>query len=422
MEGVHILVQKPVRGIVEIQVRGRIDSSGSGRLKAALEEEIRAGSYQIDLNLSDVSFLSSAGIRVLLMFHKQLRELGGELNLRVPSENVSKVLDLAGLSQFLIAERADGKVETDTLAESLALEEAPGIKGPLLAPVSLNPEGGYRCMLYGEPRKLTLSEFGDQDVHNLPFSTNTLGLGLGAFGGDFRDCQERFGEFLAVGGTAVYLPTDRGGKPDYSVLTGQLIPEVKALYAIRCEGSPSHQARFETEATEDWSLSSLLIELAEITPGQNKAVTILAESKGLVGAALRSSPLSVQNLFSFPEVRESLSFTTEPAFANCLTLIVGIISRETNGPLTTFLRPLRPGSEWLVHLHAAAFPYRPLKKEGLQLEETVQQLVTNSPILGLLHLMYDGRELVGLGESRLAQGSCWIGDLVEVRADGGNKQ
>ncbi|MGE5545033.1 MAG: STAS domain-containing protein [Bacillota bacterium] len=418
MEEIQIHIERPVRGIVEIRVKGRIDSSGSGRLNAALEEEIRAGSYRIGLNLAEVNFLSSAGIRVLLTFHKQLRELGGGLDLLMPSENVRKVLDLAGLSQLLLTVTADGEPQSE-ISPGTPVRE-PGVRENLVTEI-LNPGAGYRCMLWGQQSKLALSKFTEADVRDLPFPAHTLGLGLGAMGGDFNDCRERFGEFLAVGGAAVYLPTDKGGKPDYSVLTGQLIPEVKALYALHCEGSPSHQVRFEAERTEDWPLSTLLMKLAEMTPAPSKAVIILAESKGLVGAALRSSPLSVPSLFSFPEVRETLSFTTEPAFANCLTLMVGIISRETKTPLATFLRPLKPGSEWLAHLHAAAFPYRPLKKEGLQLEETVQQLVTNSPILGLLHLMYDDRELVGLGESRVLQGSCWIGDLLEVRADGRNE-
>ena len=68
------------------------------------------------------------------------------------------------------------------------------------------------------------------------YPSATFGFGLGAFGHGFEDAQTRFGEFLAVGGSAAYLPTDGTNVPDFMVSSGKLVPEMNVLYGLRCEG------------------------------------------------------------------------------------------------------------------------------------------------------------------------------------------
>jgi len=85
------------------------------------------------------------------------------------------------------------------------------------------------------------------------FPESSFAIGLGAFGQGFSECQDRFGEFLAVAGAAVCQPTDGSNYPDFVVAEGSLIPEVQVLYGAVCDGPFPTLARFEskTESSRD---------------------------------------------------------------------------------------------------------------------------------------------------------------------------
>src|SRR5215470_19731007 len=95
------ITEQPLGAQLEVRVKGRLDSSWADPLALRLEEAIRGGMHQIILNLSEVTYLSSAGIRVLLKFYKQLQGIQGSFIVSNPSEPVKTVLDLAGLRTLL---------------------------------------------------------------------------------------------------------------------------------------------------------------------------------------------------------------------------------------------------------------------------------------------------------------------------------
>ena len=73
-------ITKIQRGeFVEVRITGRLDGYWADHLTTGLAEVVREGGHQIRVNLSEVSFLSSAGIRVLVQFFKQLRAIDGSL-------------------------------------------------------------------------------------------------------------------------------------------------------------------------------------------------------------------------------------------------------------------------------------------------------------------------------------------------------
>ena len=67
---------------VELAVRGRLDAESAGELRQAVAAEVRRGMHLITLDLNGVSFLSSAGIRVL--FETQREARGGWWRLPCP--------------------------------------------------------------------------------------------------------------------------------------------------------------------------------------------------------------------------------------------------------------------------------------------------------------------------------------------------
>jgi anti-sigma B factor antagonist len=80
-----------------VHVEGRVDSSTAPQLNSTFESLIQSGRYHIVLDLSNVSFMSSAGLRVLINTQKTCKRYNrGEVVLACVPENISSALDLAG--------------------------------------------------------------------------------------------------------------------------------------------------------------------------------------------------------------------------------------------------------------------------------------------------------------------------------------
>jgi anti-sigma B factor antagonist len=80
-----------------IEVSGRIDSATAPQLAAVLSDFTDKGQYNLVLDMSDVDFISSAGLRVLIDTQKTCRRLNrGELVLANVPEPIYEAFDLAG--------------------------------------------------------------------------------------------------------------------------------------------------------------------------------------------------------------------------------------------------------------------------------------------------------------------------------------
>jgi len=80
-----------------LQVSGRVDSISADELHNVLESAIQTGATKLVVDLQDVAYMSSAGLRELVSALKQLHKRTGDLRLASPSERVMEVLELAGL-------------------------------------------------------------------------------------------------------------------------------------------------------------------------------------------------------------------------------------------------------------------------------------------------------------------------------------
>jgi anti-sigma B factor antagonist len=77
-----------------VRVGGRIDSSKAPELQEKLAGLIKGGSRNIVINMKDVAFLSSGGLRALLSTLQAAKKSGGDLKLSEVSDPVARVLEL----------------------------------------------------------------------------------------------------------------------------------------------------------------------------------------------------------------------------------------------------------------------------------------------------------------------------------------
>lgn len=80
-------------------ISGRIDGTTAPQLEESLRGTIDAGGTRIAADLSDVQYLSSAGLRVFLATLRRLG--GGEFRLLSPTEAVREVLDISGFANIM---------------------------------------------------------------------------------------------------------------------------------------------------------------------------------------------------------------------------------------------------------------------------------------------------------------------------------
>lgn len=89
----------PRNDVAVIPVSGRVDAVTAPQLNRIVQEQIGAGARYLLLDLGEVTFLSSSGLRALLLIRKELMTLGGELRLAALQPQVHEVFVLTGFTQ-----------------------------------------------------------------------------------------------------------------------------------------------------------------------------------------------------------------------------------------------------------------------------------------------------------------------------------
>ena len=259
-------------------------------------------------------------------------------------------------------------------------------------------------------------------------SRRGVALGLGALGPSFEACRGRFGEFLAVAGVAAYRPSAGPGRPDFEQAAGAFVPEVRRALRAGVPGGASGQlVRFEAKG-EPGSASVPLSQLAEAcldqAGGGVVGIVLAGETDGLVGAALRRSPVGSPaglDPFAHPEVRDWLSLTPEPEHSRSTALVVGVATREASPALAPFVRPLsgagRAGTPGPLPRGGRPVTGRsPAARSSWR--ATVPHLFEPGRIETILHLLGDSRPILGAGESTFTRGVIWYVPLAVGRGGG----
>lgn len=89
-----------------ISLKGRLDTITSPQL----EEEINHYSLDefktVTVNMRELEYISSAGLRVILMLHKNMIKSGGKLALVNVNDMVMEIFSMTGMTDFLNIEKA----------------------------------------------------------------------------------------------------------------------------------------------------------------------------------------------------------------------------------------------------------------------------------------------------------------------------
>ncbi len=404
------ITQEQSEGALTLHLNGRFDAHWADHVGNAIEAAVRNGQHRIVLGFSQVDYLSSAGIRILMNHYKQLKAANGSLRLVHCTGGVLAVLQLAGIAEFLVVE--PDPPGTPASQSGSRRWEKDGLAFELF---DQHPGSVLECRRYGHPDRFSTGRLSAADSTRVRLDPDVLSLGLGGFGNERPENNAQFGEFLAVAGAGIVLPADGSSLPDFQISQDRFVPEGNLLYGLSARGKLAHLLRFEASRATQGVLG--LGHLVETVLGQletpSAAMVILAESACVIGASLRQSPVTAGGTspWSFPGVRDWVSFTTERTDERNVALIVGVVEREPSPSNAPFLRRIGPGTMAQGHFHAAVFPYRPLPKGSLSLQETATGLLHTESAQTVLHLLADERAFEGVGQTDLLRGACWFGPL-----------
>lgn len=89
---------------VMVSIEGRLDTVTSTEFDKQICQFYRLPGIELILDCSAMEYISSAGLRVVLMTHKHLTANGGRFIIRNLSKEVRSVFDMTGFSRILTIE------------------------------------------------------------------------------------------------------------------------------------------------------------------------------------------------------------------------------------------------------------------------------------------------------------------------------
>ena len=326
-----------------IGLNGRFDAEGAGTVSEAVEKALSHGRRFVELDMSGVDYLSSAGIRILLLHHQNIARLKGVFSLTGVQERVTRILEMAGLYDLLLPA---GPFMTDTDHTSGATLDLAGWK---LQDFELDGTGVLIPRYIGVPCAGIVPGQSDLPCEVVPFPLSTISMGIGALGYDDAQCRDRFGSFIASGGIAAYKPAAPDQAADYVVYAEDYVPALYVVSGLSMSGNFSHLISFECEEGITVDFADLALSMLQI---QHKPAT------GFVLAA---------------------------ECENRVLLACGVVGKNGGQDMKGWLGPFGKDVSLSGHIHAALFPYQPLRLGFVKLKETVAGLFERE-LLDVIHI------------------------------------
>ncbi|AFA49370.1 STAS domain-containing protein [Acetobacterium woodii] len=95
---------KQENGIFVVDLEGRMDTNTSPEFQKEMETYYSQEGFKMVLDFDKLDFVSSAGLRVLLLIQKKSKALNGSLVIKNVKPEIQEVFDMTGFSDILTIE------------------------------------------------------------------------------------------------------------------------------------------------------------------------------------------------------------------------------------------------------------------------------------------------------------------------------
>lgn len=415
---------------VVLNIAGRIDAYGAIKLDSELEKLLDTGeALCLIFDMSEVNYLSSAGIRSIIRTLKILHKRGGELALAAISPYCRNVLDTAGMLDSLnifpsrkeaIAYLQSFEWEMQALANWNELE---AVESPI---------GNFK-FISGDAKETELSVTGhladivhsrlrERDLYSRKFSQTEFSIGVGALGCNPEDYMEILGSMVTIGGTMAWLPTDGHDIADFLIPrkdTGSVL--IRTPFNLALKNGFNEYVMFDSTESGETTLSRLYKALFLLSRRRRKdfrgilGVSAIVEMGSLFSRTLikspvvRNAPAAGRTIFDPANAPAWFNSDKSPRHKNVTCMVCGV-GLDLSCDLSVFdpgniysafyLDPEEAAHSGHVLInHAAVFNGYDMPEKAVSLDRVIENVAEKGEFIDMRNLSDDSiisRAFIGL--------------------------
>ena len=104
LAGLQVQWKDPAGGPARVHLEGELDNLSAPVLRQAVDALYAGGCHDIRLDLGDLRFIDSTGLGMLVSIWRHCGDAGGSALVVETSEPVRRLMDVTGISAYLVAE------------------------------------------------------------------------------------------------------------------------------------------------------------------------------------------------------------------------------------------------------------------------------------------------------------------------------
>lgn len=382
--------QEYQNNIEKLCLTGRIDGITSPDLDKAVEKLISEGKRRIVIDLGNVSYISSVGLRVFLSNQKILRKISGELILFSIPDSVYQVFSISGFTNvFTIIKDFEELqklfITNETLTYEIVNNEINGVKVEYLK----IDEKKNRIESFGNYTKLNKAEYELSDVVEADSKSIRFALGLGAIGNIGEDLVDYFGETLVINNNIFVYPAQKSSKVDF-ILEQEQEPNQKISF-LNGFGTAGKMSTLMVikEQEKLISLNEIIEVLSSISESQMFGVVFLGISGGILGMNLKRVPVSKNSseddIFNKSRFSDWFDYPVDSQFANNIISGFGIAVKDKTKVNDDYLLHFSQNSK--IHIHTAIFEKDYLSNDINEFEKEIKRVTNELNVIKVQHIM-----------------------------------
>lgn len=107
----EIIDSRYTNDLCVLTLKGKIDATNALYFDDEMQKNINESQDKVLLNMKELEYISSAGLRVLMSAAKSLKERGGDLCVCELSPHIDKIFEISGFRQIM----SIGKSESEAI-------------------------------------------------------------------------------------------------------------------------------------------------------------------------------------------------------------------------------------------------------------------------------------------------------------------
>ncbi len=389
-----------------INIKGRIDSNTSKDLEKLFKDMTLSGERIIAVNLEDVNYISSAGLRIFLLFQKQLKKVDGEIILCKMTDYVANIFKSTGFDKLFSVISTKEDIKTSAISASNSTITVKETNGISLNIKSYQEKEGTLFSI-GSQEHVPASLYGQEHVLYVKPEDIRFGTGLAALGEHYRDYRDYFGETVVINSNLFVYPAVKRPCVDFMLYKNQQESiKYNFFHGFGFNGPWKYILSFYgTDGFID--LYRLIDSFLTISGQPVIGIVFFAESKGLSGMNLKQVPLlknkpdNGNSIFHSSNFSSWINFSIEPEDIDKIVVACGIAVKDKSGEKET-IRNLVPKDN-NFHIHGAIFEQSLFKREADEFEEELKRITEELEPSGVKHL---------LGKSMFSHG---VAGIIELK-------